>query len=257
MAAPRSRTPLVLGIVGGIACLGLVLLLVIGGIVGFLALRADSEPSDGPTTATSTERSDEGEGDAPDDTTGAGGELVPPPGVAADQPYLELSTSADGPVVDVHLDFLCPHCKTFQETQGEDLAELAQDSTITLRVHPRPMLDASSSPAGYSGRAAHAALCAYAEDPEQWFPAEEALFENQPGSEGLTDEELVEIVNGATGLDISACQAEGAYQPWLQEVVEPDAQATTSGTPTVLIDGTQFTGDLAAPGSVKEAVEAA
>ena len=39
MVAPRSRTPLVLGIVGGIACLGLVLLLVLGGIVGYLVLK--------------------------------------------------------------------------------------------------------------------------------------------------------------------------------------------------------------------------
>ena len=247
MVAPRSRTPPVLGIVGGIACLGLVLLLVLGGIVGYLVLKEGSETAADPGPSTPA---------APGDDSGAG-ELVAPPGVSEDQPYLELSSSTDGPVVDVHLDFLCPHCRTFQETQGEDLAELAQDGAVTLRVHPRPMLDASSTPAGYSGRAAHAAICAYAEDPEQWFPAEAALFENQPGSEGLTDEELVEIVDGATGLDISACQAEGTYQPWLQEVVEPDAQATTSGTPTVLIDGTEFTGDLAAPGSVKEAVEAA
>lgn len=247
MVAPRSRTPLVLGIVGGIACLGLVLLLVLGGIVGYLVLKEGSETAADPGPSTPA---------APGDDSGAG-ELVAPPGVSEDQPYLELSSSTDGPVVDVHLDFLCPHCRTFQETQGEDLAELAQDGAVTLRVHPRPMLDASSTPAGYSGRAAHAAICAYAEDPEQWFPAEAALFENQPGSEGLTDEELVEIVDGATGLDISACQAEGTYQPWLQEVVEPDAQETTSGTPTVLIDGEQFTGDLASPGTVREAVEAA
>lgn len=246
MAAPRSRTPLVLAIVGGIACLGLVLLLVVGGVAGFLLLNEDPEPTGGPGTSS-----------APDDTSGAGGELVPPPGVAEDQPYLEISSSTDGPVVDVHLDFLCPHCKTFEETQGEDLAQMAEAGEITLRVHPRPMLDASSTPAGYSGRAANAAVCAYAEDPAQWLPAQEALFANQPGTSGLPDEELVGIVNEATGLDISECQAAGTYQPWLQEVVEPDAQETTSGTPTVLIDGEEFSGDLASPGTVKDAVEAA
>lgn len=245
MAAPRSRTPLVLAIVGGIACLGLVLLLVVGGIAGYLLLNSDPEPTGGSGTSA-----------APDGTSG-GGELVAPPGVAEDQPYLELSSSTDGPVVDVHLDFLCPHCKTFEDAQGEDLAQMAEAGEITLRVHPRPMLDASSTPAGYSGRAANAAVCAYAEDPAQWLPAQEALFANQPGSEGLTDEELVGIVGEATGLDIAECQAAGTYQPWLQEVVEPDAQETTSGTPTVLIDGEQFTGDLASPGTVREAVEAA
>lgn len=245
MAAQRSRTPLVLAIVGGIACLGLVLLLVVGGVAGFLLLDADPEPTGDPGTSTT-----------PDDTAGADGELVAPPGVAEDQPYLEISSSTDGPVVDVHLDFLCPHCRTFEETQGEDLAQMAEAGEITLRVHPRPMLDASSTPAGYSGRAANAAVCAYAEDPAQWLPAQEALFANQPGTSGLPDEELVGIVDEATGLDISECQAAGTYQLWLQEVVEPDAQETTSGTPTVLIDGEEFSGDLASPGTVKDAVEA-
>ena len=245
MAAQRSRTPLVLAIVGGIACLGLVLLLVVGGVAGFLLLDADPEPTGDPGTSTT-----------PDDTAGADGELVAPPGVAEDQPYLEISSSTDGPVVDVHLDFLCPHCKTFEETQGEDLAQMAEAGEITLRVHPRPMLDDNSTPAGYSGRAANAAVCAYAEDPAQWLPAQEALFANQPGTSGLPDEELVGIVDEATGLDISECQAAGTYQLWLQEVVEPDAQETTSGTPTVLIDGEEFSGDLASPGTVKDAVEA-
>ena len=245
MAAQRSRTPLVLAIVGGIACLGLVLLLVVGGVAGFLLLDADPEPTGDPGTSTT-----------PDDTAGADGELVAPPGVAEDQPYLEISSSTDGHVVDVHLDFLCPHCKTFEETQGEDLAQMAEAGEITLRVHPRPMLDDNSTPAGYSGRAANAAVCAYAEDPAQWLPAQKALFANQPGTSGLPDEELVGIVDEATGLDISECQAAGTYQLWLQEVVEPDAQETTSGTPTVLIDGEEFSGDLASPGTVKDAVEA-
>ena len=245
MAAQRSRTPLVLAIVGGIACLGLVLLLVVGGVAGFLLLDADPEPTGDPGTSTT-----------PDDTAGAAGELVAPPGVAEDQPYLEISSSSDGPVVDVHLDFLCPHCKDFEAVQGEDLAQLAEAGEITLRVHPRPMLDASSTPAGYSGRAANAAVCAYAEDPAQWLPAQEALFANQPGASGLPDEELIGIVDEATGLDIAECQEAGTYQPWLQEVVEPDAQETTSDTPTVLIDGEEFSGDLASPGTVKDAVEA-
>jgi protein-disulfide isomerase len=236
LAAPRSRTPLVLGIVGGIACLGLVLLLVVGGVIGYLVLQGESEPEAGP---------------------GASAGLTAPPGVADDQPYLELSTSTDGPVVDVHLDFQCPHCKTFEEIHGADLQEMAEAGEITLRMHPRPMLDASSSPPGYSGRAANAAVCAYAEDPAQWHPAATALFAEQPGPEGLPDEELVGIVQEATSLDITECQAAGTYLPWLEEVVEPDAQSTVSGTPAVLIDGEQFTGDLSSPGALREAVEAA
>ncbi len=248
MSQPRSRTPLVLGIIGGAACLGLALLLVLGGVTGYLILREGSDSDTGPGTST--------EADGPGGAEGSG-ELVAPPGAAADQPYLELSTSDDGPVVDVYLDFLCPHCQTFEATQGPDLQEMAEAGEITLRMHPRPMLDATSSPAGYSGRAANAALCAAAEDPANWYPASAALFAQQPGSAGLPDEDLIGIVEEAAAVDISDCQTEGTYLPWLEEVVEPDAQQTVPGTPAVLIDGEQFSGDITSTDSVRKAVEAA
>ncbi|MEE1618403.1 DsbA family protein [Brachybacterium sp. J153] len=238
MADTGSRRPLIIVVIAGAACLLLVLLVAIAGVIGVVVLRgSDADPSEPAPAA----------------------EIVAPPGVAEDQPYLELSTSEDGPVVDLYLDFLCPHCATFHETHGVDLETLAGSGEITLRVHPRPMLDANSSPAGYSGRAANAALAAYAatEDPQTWFDAERALFGNQPGEEGLTDEELVERIQEATGVDVSEDVAAGTYLPWLQEVVEPEALQSVQGTPVVMIDGEIFEGDLAAAGSVREAIERA
>lgn len=234
----RKRN-LILGIVGGLACLGLLAAVVIG-LIGFALFRA--QPSD-PVS---------GRAPMPD------GSQTAPPGVADSQPYLELSTATDGPVVDVYLDFLCPHCATFADNNGSDLQELAEAGTITLRVHPRPMLDANSSPAGYSGRAANAAVCAYAEDPALWFPAEEALFDEQPGAKGLTDEELTEIVTDAGASDaVGECITAGTYLPWVKDVVEPQARESTQGTPTVLIDGVQYTGTLDTPGALREAIEVA
>ena len=240
-APQRSRTPLIIGIIAAVACLGLVLVVVLVLAVGGVLLARQGPEDPGASSG----------------ATASAGELVLPPGVSADQPYLEVATSSEGPTVGLYLDFLCPHCATFHQTQGEDLTQLAADEEITLRVHPRPMLDARSTPPGYSGRAANAAVCAYAEDPAQWFAAEAALFENQPGAEGLTDQELTALVSDATGVDVSSCVAEGTYLPWIQEVVEPEARANTSGTPTVLIDGEKFTGDISSPGSVAEAIAAA
>lgn len=270
MDPQRSRLPLVLGIVGSLACLGLVTVLVVAGMV-LLVVTADDErgpriasPAP-PTAVSSTAPGTDPPSSSPPPPAPpapAPADVVPPPGVAADQPYLQLSSSDEGPVVDVYIDFLCPHCRTFRDVQGDDLIQLALDSRITLRMHPRAMLDDVSDPVGYSGRAAHAAVCAYAETPEKWFPAEIALFENQPGPEGLTDAELVEIVSAAAELDISACQAEGTYQAWIQQVVEPHATATTAGAPgapgapTVIIDGEVFSRDLTRAGSLKAAVEA-
>lgn len=236
---PNRKRNLILGIVGGLACLGLLAAVVIG-LIGFALFRA--QPSD-PVS---------GRAPMPD------GSQTAPPGVADGQPYLELSTATDGPVVDVYLDFLCPHCATFADNNGSDLQELAEAGTITLRVHPRPMLDANSSPAGYSGRAANAAVCAYAEDPALWFPVEEALFDEQPGAEGLTDQELTEVVTDAGASDaVGECITAGTYLPWIQDVVEPQARESTQGTPTVLIDGVQYTGAIDQPGALREAIEAA
>src|SRR5699024_9674933 len=183
--------------------------------------------------------------------------LVVPPGVAQDQPYLEVGTSEDGPVVDVYVDFLCPHCATFHDAQGEDLARMAHDGEITLRMHPRPMLDASSRPAGYSGRAANAAVCAYAQGPAQWSGRESTASGEQPDATGQRDAELAGLVPDATCLDVSDCITEGTYLPWIEEVVEPEALSRTQGSPAVFIDGEEFTGDITAPGALEEAVAAA
>lgn len=257
MTAPqvpsRSRTPLLIALVAALACAGLVLVLVLAGVAGGVIFWRGDPSADDPTSAEGSEGS---EGDDPAaGQDGAG--LVAPPGATEDQPYLELSTSDDGPVVDVYLDFLCPHCATFHDNQAEELTRLAQEEEITLRMHPRPMLDASSTPSGYSGRAANAAVCAYAEDPTQWAAAEAALFAHQPGAEGLDDDELGTVIEEATGLDVSGCIAEQTYLGWIEDVVEPEALATGQGTPAVFIDGEQFTGDPAAPGSLAEQLETA
>ena len=233
----RSRTPVILGIIAAIACLGLSLLVIVGVIVGvvYLADQGDEQ------------RSAEG--------SPAAQETVAPPGIDEDQPYLELS-SGDGPVVDVYIDFLCPHCATFSEAQTPDLVDLVEDEQITLRMHPRAMLD-ESAPAGYSSRAANAAVCAYAEDPGAWFPVQEALFENQPQGADIDDDELISLVEGAADVRVADCVTSGTYIPWLLEVVEPEASVAVSGTPTVLIDGEQFVGDLTRSGSLREEIDAA
>ena len=238
MVQSRSRSPLLIGIIAAFACFGALLVLALAIVIGVVVWNGSSEEP-------GSEASSASDG------------LVVPPGVAEDQPYLEVGTSEDGPVVDVYVDFLCQHCATFHDAQGEDLARMAQDGEITLRMHPRPMLDASSSPAGYSGRAANAAVCAYAEDPAQWYAAESALFEEQPDAAGLSDEELAGLVSDATGLDVADCVAEGTYLPWIVEVVEPEALSRAQGTPAVFIDGEEFTGDITAPGALEEAVAAA
>lgn len=190
----------------------------------------------------------------------AGG-ITTPSGVTAGQPYIQFGDGASSDtIVDVYSDYLCPYCKQFSDANGEDLRAMAHDDAYTVRMHVRPMLDTMSTPAGYSGRAANAALAVYDEDPELFWAMDEALFANQPGegAEGLTDEKLIELAHTAGASDeVDAKITEGTYIPYLEQVVEPEAKAKDYGTPMVEVNGKLHEGDdLYTPGSLKAAVEA-
>lgn len=239
MSAPTSRKSPVVPIVIGAVCLFVVLVLVVAGIAGVFFYRAvtGSDTSGGVSTSSGL-----------------------PPGVEEGQPYLELSSS-DGPVVDIYLDFACPHCADFVAANGEDARAMAESDEITLRIHPRPMLDSMTSPTGYSSRAANAAVCAYAADgygdPSAWFDAEQALIAEYANGPSMNDAELADVVFEATGLDVTDCIVDETYVDWIQDVVEPEAQESTQGTPAIMIDGALVEIDTASEGSLRKAVEEA
>ena len=100
-----------------------------------------------------------------------------------------MVTVGSGPVVvDVYEDYLCPICERFEERYGTDLTTALNENQITVRYHSIAILDERTTPAGYSTRAANAALCSVAAG---IFPAyHKQLFDSQPaeGSAGLTDD---------------------------------------------------------------------
>lgn len=154
-------------------------------------------------------------------------------------------TVGTGPVVvDVYEDYLCPVCERFEERYGEDLATALNDGRITVRYHAIAILDEATKPAGYSTRAANAALCSV---PAGVFPAfHEKLFDSQPaeGSAGLTDDQLTALgaEAGARG-DFAGCVRAAADAGAIgseTEAAASNAALQTDGrfgTPTVAIDG--------------------
>ncbi|MGQ4506259.1 DsbA family protein [Dermabacteraceae bacterium P13103] len=188
------------------------------------------------------------------------GAVQNPGTVAEGQSYLEFGAKADKPVVDVYLDFLCPYCKLFAEAQSENLQQQAEKGDITLRLHPRMMLDSFSTPAGYSQRSANAAICVYNQDRNKFFAMEKLLFENQPreGGAGLDDARLKELAKQA-GADASVdkCIDDRQFVPWISANVEPEALETTRGTPTVKINGTIWEGNLGDAAALNAAIKAA
>jgi protein-disulfide isomerase len=170
-------------------------------------------------------------------------------------------TAGNGPIViDVYEDYLCPICERFEERYGEELTTALNNGQVTVRYHAVSILDSRTDPAGYSTRAANAAVCAA---PAGIFPGfHKALFDNQPaeGSAGLTDEQLVAFgdVLGATG-DFAGCVT-GAVNAAAVAAETETAAATPAvlneqgqfGTPMVLLNGAQA--DIADTGWLQKAL---
>lgn len=168
------------------------------------------------------------------------------------------NSRSDSPRVTIFQDYLCPHCGTFESANGERLASLVASDAVALEVHPLAILTTMSSGTKYSLRAANAAACVADLEPATFLAFNQALFAHQPeeNSVGLTNAELTDLVpkSGATTA-IGSCIDNGTFTRWVQSETN---RATTSpvpgsklervaSTPTILVDGIPFTGDISDP----------
>ena len=195
------------------------------------------------------------------DDSGAGG-LVE--GEASTTPETEptpTSTPTEAPAVDirVYVDYLSTGSREFQLANMKQLSQWIDDGAATLTYYPVAMLTAKSNGTKYSLRAAGAAACVAQHSPDYFFAFNDALLRQQPAvdSDGLSDAELADLAR-ATGLDdpkvVRACIEDQAYASWaktateqaLKELPDTDGVALT-GTPMVLVNGTQYVGKLDDP----------
>jgi protein-disulfide isomerase len=169
-----------------------------------------------------------------------------------------LSAGNGEKTVDIWFDAMCPVCGAFEKANGETLAGAVNDDEITLRLHPLTFLDRASNGTGYSTRAAAALVCVGVHDPSRVLDYYQALFTDQPeeGSSGLTDEQLAKRASDLGIADISGCiERSDSYQAWAQAntahsqqgPIEVDGKKVLDrieGTPTVLVNGKQYTGSI-------------
>ena len=168
----------------------------------------------------------------------------------------DLSAHTDTVNISVYLDYLCPFCGQFEVTNAEQLNSWLTAGNITLEVHPISILDGSSAGSKYSTRAANAASCVANYQPDSFLDVNAALFANQPteGTDGLTDAELVSLVEtaGVTDASVASCITDQEFGSWVGDATDralagplPNTDVkNVAGTPTVLVQGVQYTGAL-------------
>jgi protein-disulfide isomerase len=172
-----------------------------------------------------------------------------------DKGYLQSGTGSKK--VDIWFDPMCPVCGVFEQTNGDKITEAVADGSITLRLHPLTFLDRLSNGTGYSTRAVAALTCVGVNDPDGVVGFYQGLYEDQPeeNSDGLTNKELAKRATDQGLADISDCLADsGPYQAWAQAntarsqagpvAVPGFSSVTIKGTPTVLVNGRQYSGSV-------------
>lgn len=146
--------------------------------------------------------------------------------------------------VDIYEDYLCPYCERLESAYKDQITTALNAGQIKVDYHAISILDRASSPAGYSTRAANAAICAA---DAGIFPAYHAeLYADQPseGSAGFSVQELTD--KGAAlgaGETFAQCVAAQANSGLIRDATNtaaanPALQTNGNfGTPTVAVGG--------------------
>ncbi|MFD7310570.1 DsbA family protein [Promicromonospora sp. NPDC059942] len=178
-------------------------------------------------------------------------------------------TSNEGAkTLDVYVDYMCPICGQFEQTNSASITEMREAGDVTFVVHPVSILDRASQGTEYSTRAASAAAWVADRAPEQFAAFHDAMFASQPeeNTAGLSDEQIAQVAEQAgVPADVAAGITDGdamdTYEEWVKAATEvasndPDVvnpETGQLGTPSVLLDGERFT-DWQTPGALTQAI---
>ena len=192
-------------------------------------------------------------------TIGAGLVAAQTPGLEPDgEPVAtELAEGSDVIQVRLYVDYHCAECKTFIDTNAEQMAQWMESGGATVEVHPIALQDRISVGSKYSSRAANAAACVANFSPDTFYAVNTALFADQPkeGDDGLSDDELVELVEKAgvvSPASIDSCIRDQTYKSWVNAAtsravagpIPNSGMERVAKTPTIIINGMQYTGPL-------------
>lgn len=196
-----------------------------------------------------------------------GGEPGPVVAVSGAEPAHATADGAvpvgrdDAPVtVEVYFDYLCPFCGTFEQVNGTELDALVASGELRIELRPLSFLDRLSAGTAWSTRAANALATVADGSPERVGAFHRALFDAQPeeGTAGPDDEQLVALaVSAGVPPGVADRFDDDAFVGWVERSTDGALSSGVTSTPTVLVDGEVFRGDLLSSGPLTDAVRAA
>lgn len=142
--------------------------------------------------------------------------------------------SPDAPIlVQDFSDFQCPSCKTFEETYGDQMIELAANGQIRFEYIPFSFLGAESV------SSAEAAYCA--DEQGKFWEYHDILFANQGQmNTGVFNDKALKAYAKAIGLneqDFNQCFDSNRYAQQIQDNLDLGRSFNIPGTPSFLVNG--------------------
>ena len=173
----------------------------------------------------------------------------PVPNTVAEPGGGVLVGDPDAPVtIDSWIDFLCPHCKEWEDLNGTTVDELVDSGDANVVYHPLTYTGGA-----YSTRANNAFACAADEGMAEEFI--KAAFVTQPQ---WTRSMLVDLGESAgIGGDYESCVRDGTYDDWSSDVTTTARGTNVEGTPTVFVGGELLPNTSWTPDGIRAAVAAA
>jgi protein-disulfide isomerase len=159
--------------------------------------------------------------------------------------------------IQIYVDYLCPICGVFEETNMEYIESLLDNGGTTVDIHPITILDRLSQGTKYSTRAVNAVACVANYSPDQTFAFHKSLFTKQPAENtgGLSDEELIGLAKGSgvqKAGQVTTCIEDQEFKSWVNvssnraltgPIPNSDVEKI-EGTPTIIVNGVKYTGPI-------------
>ncbi|WP_026917265.1 DsbA family protein [Gordonia shandongensis] len=168
-------------------------------------------------------------------------------------------------VITIVEDFQCPACNSYEQTMGQTITKLAERPDVAVDYRTVAFLDRNFKNY-YSANTMNASLCVAEKtgrdgDMSTWKKFHDSLFANQveEGSDGLSNETLIELAEDAGAGDISSCVTDRSYGDWIaQQSDKIMGDSEFQGTPWVKLNGKTIDGDERnTPQGLESAVNAA